>query len=79
MRVFAFGLVFVLAACGSDPPSRCPLETPEDGTPCNSGGVVIYCHYDCTEGRGVDAYALCSGPRWTVTQYDVCGTDGGDE
>lgn len=69
-----------LADCGGDAPGPCPLEAPEDKSLCNSGGVVVYCHYDCATGRGADYYALCSGPRWTVTKYDVdCSLDGGVE
>jgi hypothetical protein len=81
----AGGLALIFATlelidCGGEGSGPCPLEVPEDNSLCNSGGVVVYCHYDCTTGRGADYYALCSGPRWTVTKYAVsCSSDGGDD
>lgn len=57
--------------CGSGPTGPCPLRVPKDKTPCNAGGVTVYCHYDCVAGEGMTHYAVCSGPTWNVTAYPV--------
>ncbi|MEO8875235.1 MAG: hypothetical protein ABI461_06600 [Polyangiaceae bacterium] len=76
--LFAFVVTLLATShCGGDAAGPCPLAIPEDHALCNSGGIVVYCHYDCATGDGTDAYALCSGPRWTVTKFDVCADDGG--
>lgn len=72
-------LLLVLAAaihCGASDPSSCPLRVPTNEAFCNSGGVVVYCHYGCTPDAGTTYYATCSGPRWTVVASGVdCSRD----
>ena len=64
--------------CGTTTASACPLPIPTDGTSCNSGGVVVYCHYDCTADAGTTYFATCSGARWSVVASGVdCATDSG--
>ncbi len=55
-----------LLDCDSTAAGPCPLRVPTDQAFCNSGGVVVYCHYDCTADAGTTYYATCSGPRWSV-------------
>ena len=55
-----------LLDCGSTAETRCPLIVPTDKAFCNSGGVVVYCHYDCVADASTSYYAICSGPRWQV-------------
>jgi hypothetical protein len=69
-----------LLDCGSGMTSPCPLTVPKDKSPCNSGGVSVYCHYDCVAGGGTAYYALCSGPAWNVSAFPVdCSSDAGPE
>lgn len=66
--------------CGSGPTGPCPLRVPTDKTECNSGGVSLYCHYDCVSGERIAYYALCSGATWSVTAYPVdCARDAGKD
>ena len=76
-------LLLVLAPathCGTSDRSPCPSKVPVDQAYCNSGGVVIYCHYGCTPDAATTYYATCSGPRWTVVASGLdCPRDAGTD
>jgi hypothetical protein len=78
--VLLVALLAPLLDCGSTAESRCPLIVPTDDAFCNSGGVVVYCHYDCAADAGTTYYATCSGPRWKVVASGVsCSPDSGTD
>ena len=78
--VLAFLSPLAVLECGSGSTGPCPFRVPKDKTPCNSGGVSVYCHYDCVTGAGVTAYAICSGPTWSVTTYPLdCAREAGQD
>lgn len=71
-------VLVVLIDCDTTAGSPCPLRVPTDDASCNSGGVVQYCHYDCTADAGTTYYATCSGPRWSVVASGLdCSHDSG--
>ncbi len=72
------GLLVAFVDCDTAASGPCPLRVPTDNALCNSGGVVVYCHYDCTADAGTTFYATCSGPRWSVVASGLdCSRDSG--
>ena len=76
--MLAVALLVAFVDCDTGAAGPCPLRVPTDDASCNSGGVVVYCHYDCTADAGTTYYATCSGPRWSVVASGLdCSRDSG--
>lgn len=76
--VLVVALLFAIVDCDTTASGPCPLRIPIDDASCNSGGVVVYCHYDCAADAGTTYYATCSGPRWSVVASGLdCSRDAG--